>query len=96
MRKVVKTFRFTCDAWFYRGGHEWDQTDCPNTLLLNGTKEEIDSLYEQSGWKFSFGEDDRHICPRKHYADSLGVKTPLPQLDTVGIMIDQNLPQGDG
>ena len=77
MRHRIKTFRFTCDSWYYRGGHKWDVTDCPNTLLLTGTEEEINNLYEQSGWKFQYGELDRHVCPRKHTVDSLGIATPI-------------------
>ena len=77
MRHRIKTFRFTCDSWYYKGGNKWEPTDCPNTLLLTGTEEEINTYFEQSGWTYQHDELDRHVCPRKHTIDSLGVTTPI-------------------
>jgi hypothetical protein len=82
MRYSVKTVRFTCDSWYYKGGFEWERTDCPNTLLLTGTNREIQTMFERSGWKtqqhlLAETAIEKHTCPRKHAEDSLGVRTPL-------------------
>jgi hypothetical protein len=82
MKFSVKTIRFTCDDWYYKGGFEWEKTDCPNTLLLTGTNREIENMFERSGWKrqenlIAQTAIEKHTCPRKHGEASLGVRTPL-------------------
>lgn len=76
MRHIVYTVRFTCDSWYYKGGNKWEPTDCPNTLLLTGTKKEIDKFFTQSGWtnlEYPVAQTaiEKHRCPRKHEEDSL-------------------------
>ena len=76
MRHEIKTFRFTCDGWYYKGGNKWEPTECPNTFLLNGTEEEINRMFESSGWRHvevpvAQTAIEKHVCPRKHGQDSL-------------------------
>ena len=94
MRYSVKSVRFTCDGWYYRGGHEYDPVDCPNTLHLTGTNSEIEKYFTQSGWKhieqlLAESAIEKHLCPRKHFEASRGV-TQGPHY------IDANSPAAQG
>ena len=78
MRAEIKTFKWTCDGWFYRGGKEYDPVDCPNTLRLTGTWKELELYFEQSGWRqvehlVAETAIEKHLCPRKHGQSSLNV-----------------------
>ncbi|AVD99700.1 hypothetical protein HWB51_gp112 [Mycobacterium phage Cuke] len=70
MKKRIKTFRFTCDGWYY---DEYNETEyCRATVTLTGTKDEIEDELSALGWEttYAYGSEYQNICPRQHFMDT--------------------------
>ena len=72
MKERIKTFRFTCDGWYY---DEYNDTvycqSEPVTVTLTGTKDEVENELSSLGWKeqYLYGSAE-YLCPREHFGDT--------------------------